>query len=108
MGSDSVRSAVPAAPAPAPAFHVFIDAEFEGGDDKGGGGGGANAAAVRRGPGQTADLRPLRRRANGDAVDRLTQDPLRYLRDPGRAEADRQDNACWNPGTWVPKIGPIT
>ncbi|KAL7541422.1 hypothetical protein ACHAXR_010909, partial [Thalassiosira sp. AJA248-18] len=96
MGADSivgtVRDDAPAFGRPpigghqrtgsAAAFDVFVDDEFT--TDE------ADAKGESKADGNNAaDQRSLRQRLDGGAADRLTRDPLRYMKNPSKIESDQ-------------------
>ena len=65
----------------AAAFEVFVDEEFNV-DDKA-------ESSNESNNGKEADPRSLRQRLDGGTADRLTRDPLRYMRNPSKLESDQ-------------------
>ena len=85
--ADSIRGTVRQEAAPRPiqragsgaAFEVFVDEEFV--DD-------AKAADENRE--RIGDARTLRQKLDGGAADRLTRDPVRYMKNPAKIESDQR------------------
>eukprot|EP00578_Thalassiosira_sp_NH16_P014046 CAMPEP_0181126148 /NCGR_PEP_ID=MMETSP1071-20121207/27454_1 /TAXON_ID=35127 /ORGANISM="Thalassiosira sp., Strain NH16" /LENGTH=1409 /DNA_ID=CAMNT_0023211689 /DNA_START=213 /DNA_END=4439 /DNA_ORIENTATION=- len=91
IGADSIvgtaRGAAPALTAhhrsgSVAAFDVFVDEEFNADEN--------DTNNVSRGDaGKKIDERSLRQRLDGGTADRLTRDPVRYMKNPGKMESDQ-------------------
>eukprot|EP00804_Cyclotella_cryptica_P024138 CCRYP_015577-RA/>CCRYP_015577-RA protein AED:0.13 eAED:0.13 QI:0/1/0.66/1/1/1/3/321/1383 len=65
--------------APAPAFDVFVDEEFENDENQ-------NCKSGR----EKVEDRSLRQRLDGGTADRIRRDPLRYMKNPSKIVSDQE------------------